>query len=208
MTSAAKFWDRIANKYAKSPIANEEAYQHKLHKTQSYLNKNMQLLEIGCGTGSTALQHAPFVKHLRAVDFSEKMIEIAKQKGEQAQINNVTFAVSTAQAELAGAQEYDMILALSILHLLPNRQAVIQQAYQRLKPGGLFVTSTACLRDGFVFLMPILKIGRLLKLLPYVEMFTGTTLINEFKGAGFEIEYQWTPGKRQATFVIAKKPEI
>jgi len=37
-------------------------------------------LEFGCGTGSTALLHASFVKHMTATDISDEMIEIAKQK--------------------------------------------------------------------------------------------------------------------------------
>jgi cyclopropane fatty-acyl-phospholipid synthase-like methyltransferase len=37
---------------------------------------DMEVLEFGCGTGSTAIVHAPHVKELRAIDISEKMIGI------------------------------------------------------------------------------------------------------------------------------------
>jgi cyclopropane fatty-acyl-phospholipid synthase-like methyltransferase len=44
----------------------------------------MELLEFGCGTGGTAIIHAPHVKHIRAIDISPRMIEIAKSRAEAA----------------------------------------------------------------------------------------------------------------------------
>ena len=42
----------------------------------------MEVLEFGCGTGGTAIIHAPYVKHIRAIDISGNMIAIAKGKAE------------------------------------------------------------------------------------------------------------------------------
>lgn len=80
MNDSAKFWDKIAEKYSKQPIADEAAYQKKLQVTQEYFKPDMEVLELGCGTGSTAIIHAPYVKHIRAIDISSKMIEIAQGK--------------------------------------------------------------------------------------------------------------------------------
>ncbi len=82
MTTSSKFWDKIAEKYSKQPIADEASYQKKLEVTRGYLQPEMEVLEFGCGTGSTALIHAPYVKHIRAIDISSKMIAIAKAKAE------------------------------------------------------------------------------------------------------------------------------
>ena len=73
MAQPTKFWDKIADHYSKQPIADEAAYQKKLQVTQAYFQPEMEVLEIGCGTGSTALIHAPYVKHIRAIDFSANM---------------------------------------------------------------------------------------------------------------------------------------
>ena len=40
----------------------------------------MNVLEIGCGTGMTAVIHSPFVNHYHATDISSGMIEIAKKQ--------------------------------------------------------------------------------------------------------------------------------
>ena len=91
MAASAKFWDRIANRYAKSPIADETAYQHKLKVTRQYFRDDMEVMELGCGTGSTAILHAPYVKHIQAVDISSKMLAIAQSKADQQQIENIDF---------------------------------------------------------------------------------------------------------------------
>ena len=84
MADTSRFWDKLAEKYARQPVADEEAYRTKLRVTQSYLRPDMEVLEFGCGTGSTALVHAPFVRHILAIDFSTKMLEIARGKAEAA----------------------------------------------------------------------------------------------------------------------------
>ena len=48
------FWNRIAKKYAASPISDEAAYKHKLELTQARMTPETEALEFGCGTGGTA----------------------------------------------------------------------------------------------------------------------------------------------------------
>ncbi|MEM8605196.1 MAG: methyltransferase domain-containing protein, partial [Cyanobacteria bacterium P01_H01_bin.121] len=91
MNASAQFWDKIAEKYSKQPIADEAAYQKKLQVTREYFQPSMNVLEIGCGTGSTAIAHAPYVQHIHAIDFSSNMIEIAQAKAAAQNIQNVTF---------------------------------------------------------------------------------------------------------------------
>ena len=50
----ALFWDRMARKYAADPIADPAGYEHTLHRVQGLLNAGDRVLELGCGTGSTA----------------------------------------------------------------------------------------------------------------------------------------------------------
>lgn len=59
--AASSFWDRTADKYAATPIADEASYQVKLAETRRRMRSDMNVLEFGCGTGSTALLHAPHV---------------------------------------------------------------------------------------------------------------------------------------------------
>ena len=60
--TATRFWNWNAERYARQAIADEASYQKKLAITQSYLTPDMRVVEFGCGTGSTAIVHAPKVK--------------------------------------------------------------------------------------------------------------------------------------------------
>ncbi len=95
----AEFWDRVAPGYSKRPISDSDSYARKLAATQALMRPNMKVLEFGCGTGSTALEHAPHVTHIEATDVSAGMIAIARQKAEDAGINNVSFRQSGVEGE-------------------------------------------------------------------------------------------------------------
>ena len=206
MNESAKFWDKIAKRYAKSPIADEAAYQKKLEVTRDYFQPDMQVLEIGCGTGGTAMSHAPYVKHIRATDISSKMIDIAKKKANESGVDNVTFECSGIAELKVPDQSLDAVLGMSILHLLENKEAVIARIHQMLKPGGVFVSSTTCLSGMMRVFKIILPIGRWLGLLPLVKFFTSEALVDSLTHAGFEIEHLWQPKKDAAVFIVAKKP--
>ena len=205
MVRTSKFWDRIANRYSKKPIADEAAYQEKLKITREYLRPDMTVLEFGCGTGSTAIAHAPFVQHIQAIDISANMIEIARGKANAGKAGNVTFA-QAAIDDFAGAdQTYDAILGLSILHLVEDKEDVIAKVYKMLKPGGVFVSSTVCIGDTMKFLKFVFPIGTFFGVLPLIRVFTANEIQASLTDAGFSIEHRWQPGKGKSVFIIAKK---
>ncbi len=206
MTTSTKFWDKIADKYSKQPIADEASYQKKLKVTQEYFKPDWSVLEFGCGTGGTALIHAPYVKHIRAIDISSEMIKIAKGKAEAQNINNVTFEQLTIEELEVEDCTYDAVLGLSILHLLEDKEQAIAKVYKMLKPGGIFVTSTTCMGDAYSWFKLIAPIGKALGFFPLVRVFTAQQLIESLTDGGWKIDYQWQPSKDKAIFIVAKKP--
>jgi len=197
------FWNRIAKRYARQPLSEEAAYQKKLQITRDYLEPHMEVLEFGCGTGSTAIAHAPFVKHILAIDFSAKMIEIAQAKADAQDIENVTFQRASIDELNAPVDSLDVVMGHSILHLLDNWQEGITKVHGMLKPGGVFVTSTACIGDTMPYFRFIAPIMRLLGLT--LQVFTTKELEEGLIAAGFKIDHQWQPGERQSVFIVAKK---
>jgi ubiquinone/menaquinone biosynthesis C-methylase UbiE len=69
------------------------------------------VLEIGCGTGSTALRLAPFTRRLLATDVSAGMIAIAREKLAAQPVPQLSFDVADADAAVASQGEYDVVLA-------------------------------------------------------------------------------------------------
>lgn len=200
------FWDKHAVRYAKSTVSDEDSYQKKLQLTREYLRPEMEVLEFGCGTGSTAIAHAPHVKHIQAIDVSSKMLEIAQGKADAKKIGNISFELSNIDEFSVPAQTFDAVLALSILHLLKNKEEVVSKVHRMLKPGGIFVTSTICLGDTKMrFIRFVAPIGKALGLLPVLRVFTVRDLVDSLTRAGFTIDHQWQPGKSSAVFIVAKK---
>jgi len=206
MEVSPRFWDKIAHKYSKQSIADEASYQEKLKKSQSYFRPDMELLEFGCGTGSTAIIHAPHVKHIRAIDISPKMIEIAKAKAEATGVENVEFEVQTIENLAAPNGSFDAILGLSIMHLVKDKDAVLQKVFRFLKPGGVFISSTVCMSDLALLIRYVIPIMQFFGQAPFVAFFNSEELLESIKATGFKIDYDWRPGKRKAVFVVAKKP--
>jgi len=206
MNQPTRFWDRIAERYARTPVADEAAYQKKLLVTRGYLRPDMEVFEFGCGTGSTAIAHAPYVKHIRATDISAKMIEIAQGKADAGKVENVTFEQATLDDLDVPDGSFDIVMGHSILHLLENKEDAMAKVHRLLKPGGIFVSSTACLGDTMKIFKVIGPIGKFLGLIPLVKVFTVKDLEDSLTDADFEIDYRWQPGKGKSVFIVAKKP--
>jgi len=204
--SSSKFWDKSADKYFRSPISDEAVYERKLELSRACFTPESEVLEFGCGTGGTAIAHAPFVKHVRATDISEQMLEYGRQQAQDAGVANVTFERADFSDLEAEPGSYDAVLGLSILHLLPDRKPALKRVRELLKPGGVFISSTACLGSKMWFMAPILWLGRLFGAFPIVRIFTVDQLVRSIEDAGFIIEEQWLPEKAMAVFIIARKP--
>ena len=206
MANANKFWNKIAKKYSRQPIADEAAYQHKLEKTREYFSPTSKVLEFGCGTGSTAIAHAPYVGEITGIDFSQGMIDIAHERLAEAGVKNVTFECSDIESFDSAHSQYDVILGLSVLHLIPDYEQTISKVFQMVKPGGVFVSSTACIGDMAFYWRLLLPIGGAFGAIPKLNIFNKSALSDAITSAGFQVEYDWQPGKGKAVFIVARKP--
>lgn len=202
----SKFWDKFAYKYSLSPIPNQQVYEKKLALTQQYFKPDMTVLEFGCGTGSTAIIHAPYVRHITATDFSQNMIAIAQQKAADKNIQNITFECAEITDFDEQKEQFDVILGLNILHLLDDREKTLRKVFSLLKPGGIFVSSTACLQNHtyLKFLKYVAPIGYFLGLIPFVRIFSKEELIKLHEKVGFKKEIDWSPDTI-GLFMITRK---
>ena len=204
MTDAA-FWDRAAEKYSRDPISNPDQYEATLGLMRSYLQPEHHVLEIGCGTGSTALELAPGVASYTATDLSAEMIRIARGKLTDDLPADLAFEVGRAGALPDGS--FDAILALNLLHLVRDLETVIDQVFERLPSGGLFIAKTGLLKDGAFFLRPLILAMQLVGKAPYVRRLSASELRAMLTDAGFElIEDFLQPDTAPRLFTVARKP--
>lgn len=203
--SNAAFWDRAAPKYARDPIADPDAYEHTLGRMRTLLQPHHRVLELGCGTGSTALELAPGVDRYLGTDVSAGMIDIARAKLADGPPGAPEFAVAPAGDLPKGP--FDAILALNLLHLLPDIEAVVARTFDALPSGGLFIAKTALLKEGKWFLAPIIPVMRFFGKAPYVRSLDQKELIGILTEAGFVLEETLIqPDMAPRMFTVARKP--
>ena len=95
------------------------------------------VLEVGCGTGEFAarlVEELPGVA-LLAVDQSPRFVEVTRERGVPAQLQDV-------QQLLAPDAAYDVVLALWMLYHVPDLDRGLAEVHRVLRPGGTFVAVT------------------------------------------------------------------
>ncbi len=200
--SDAAFWNKIAEKYANRPIDDVAAYQQTLERVRARLAPGMAMLELGCGTGSTAIALSDAAATVLGTDISGEMVRIANDKARD--LPHVTFAVADV-AQAGAGQRFDMVTAFNLLHLLPERAQVLRTVRERLAPGGLFVSQTPCL-GGKPWFRPLIWGLALFGKAPRTVNFLRPEQIErEICAAGFEIvETGDYPPKLPSRFVVAR----
>lgn len=106
-----------------------------LRKLLSDLNC-ANILEIGCGTGKNTEWLISRCEMLVAVDFSEKMLQKAKEKSTLQQVNFIQADITKNWSFIN--QTFHLITASLVLEHIENLQHIFQQAYEKLEPNGFF----------------------------------------------------------------------
>lgn len=204
----ARFWDRVARKYERDRIKDMAGYQRTLERTRQLLGAGDTVLEIGCGTGTTALHLAPALKRLFATDVSSEMIAIAREKAAAAACTNVEFMVAAAGMVPGDDGSCDAVLALNLLHLVVDRRAALERSLRLLKPGGLLISKTPCLAEMSWFIRLAVPLAQRLGKAPPVSVFSAPQLEADIEAVGFTIIERGRHGSKRGDpriFLVARK---
>jgi len=97
--------------------------------------RDSEVLEVGCGLGTDAINFARRGAHYTGVDLTEASIELARRRFE---IEGLPADLRVADAEaLPFADEsFDLVYSHGVLHHTPDVQRAIDEIHRVLKPGG------------------------------------------------------------------------
>ena len=186
-TSPEKFWNLIASKYAASPIADRSAYETKIQHIKTYLAAEMVVLDIGCGTGTQCGDIADTVQQVTGIDISSKLLAIAERRMAQRKLDNVDFLQTSVFDERFAPGSFDVVMAFHVLHFFDDIDAGFERIHALLKPGGLFISETACLGEKSQLTGKILRFMGNLGLLPTMNLLTTVQLEQALEKAGFQL---------------------
>ncbi len=98
------------------------------------LEPEMQVADLGCGTGHAAANLAPFVGQVHAVDDSAPMLEAARERLEP--FENVQLHHAGLERLPFPSGSLDGAVMMLVLHHIPEPEAALAEAARVMKPGG------------------------------------------------------------------------
>lgn len=203
MNKSEKVWDKLAKSFDKVDQRFAKTHLMTVENTKKHLKISDIVLDYGCATGNVAMEIADKVKAVHGIDISPKMIEAARRKAAECQIENIDFAQSIIFDERLQKESFDVLLAFNILHFLEDIPKVMQRINELLKPGGLFISAVLCHEKwslGGIFL-PL--IGKIIGI-PYMRFFKISELEEFITKGNFQI-IETEPLTPTEYFIVAQK---
>ena len=145
------FWNKQAEKYDYSERQFEPVFKEVVSKTKEYLRISDNVMDFGCATGTKTLELAEATKQIHGIDISDEMIKEATKKKNELKIANASFTQGTIFENDFQKESFDKIISYGVIHLLDDKEKVIKRVHELLKPEGLFISTTACLKNKMAF---------------------------------------------------------
>ncbi len=108
------------------------------------IKKGDTVIDLGSGAGNdcfVARHETGESGKVIGIDFTEAMINKARENAEKLGYNNVEFRFGDIENMPVSDNVADVIVSNCVLNLVPNKENVIREIYRVLKPGGHFSIS-------------------------------------------------------------------
>ena len=137
--TGAAFWQKIARHYTSMMKHSAPLYREICNRIRRRLTRDMNVLELACGTGQLSVPLSPHVRLWEATDFSPSMIAEAKKRAASSRLH---FSVQDAVALPYAPETFDAVVIANALHILPEPDKVMAEIRRVLKPGGWLFAPT------------------------------------------------------------------
>jgi ubiquinone/menaquinone biosynthesis C-methylase UbiE len=136
-TASAEYFQKIAEQWdaIRSGYFSDAVRETAIHK--AYLRPEMEVADVGAGTGYLAAGLAPLVKQVYVLDGSAEMLYQARQN--LGEFNNLIFQIAEGDSLPLPDSSLDAVFANMYLHHIPDPLQAIREMTRLLKPGGRLV---------------------------------------------------------------------
>lgn len=141
---AVRRWDRFADRYAETHT--EQGDPHK----EAFLNptilslagdvQNRRLLDAGCGEGYLSRMFASLGADVTAVDYSTRMLEIAKERTTNELRINYLHG-NCEHLDMLADESFDLIFSNMVIQDLAEYEKAFQEMHRLLVDGGTYIFS-------------------------------------------------------------------
>ncbi|GAA1193903.1 SAM-dependent methyltransferase [Kitasatospora gansuensis] len=141
-TAIANYWNAAASSFDDEPdhgLRAEHTRAAWARRLETWLPSGpVDVLDIGCGTGSLSLLVAEAGHRVTGVDLAPRMVEQAREKLAAADLTG-RFLVGDAAMPPTGDERFDVVLSRHLVWTLPDPEAALREWVERLRPGGRLV---------------------------------------------------------------------
>ena len=134
-----EFWQRMAKSYGPFMQHSGKLYDAICEKMRPGLTRDMNVLELACGSGQLSFRVAGAVRLWEATDFSERMIAEARKQPRSSRLH---FSVQDATAPPYAPDSFDAVVIANALHIMPRPELVLAEISRVLKPNGILYAPT------------------------------------------------------------------
>ena len=155
---AARTYNSAADHFDDPPLAFWERYGRRTVERLA-LKRGSTVLDVGCGTGASALPAAEAVGPdgtVLGVDLAEQLLERARAKAAQRHLQNVAFRLADMTDLGFPNQHFEAIISVFSLFFVPDMEALVRDLWRMVKPGGKLAITTW----GHAFFEPVYAVWR------------------------------------------------
>ncbi len=145
--SKKDFFSQKASNYDKTAarVENVKNIARAIH-SKIDLDSSMEIMDFGSGTGLLLESFSSDVQHITAVDVSESMNEVLKQKIPSLDCNVKIQAVDLTNEDLD--KQFDGVISSMTLHHIKDIAGIFNKFYSHLKPNGFIAIADLDKEDG------------------------------------------------------------
>lgn len=175
-------WQRLAKIYAPFMKHSDGLYDAIARRAAPLLSREMNVLELACGTGQLSFRLAGKARLWEATDFSPNMIAEARKAPRSSRLH---FSVQDATALPYGAASFDAVMIANALHIMPEPDKALGEIFRVLKPGGVLMAPTFIHGESGAYRVKSAFFG--LAGIRFYHLWTADELAAYVAGRGFEV---------------------
>jgi ubiquinone/menaquinone biosynthesis C-methylase UbiE len=141
---AATAYNAAADHFDDEPLSFWKRYGERTVERVA-LRPGARVLDVGCGTGASALPAAIQVGptgEVIGVDLAERMLEIARQKAASRHLANVEFRFGDMEHLGYPDQHFDSVICVFAIFFVPDMAKQVRELWRMVRPDGQLAITT------------------------------------------------------------------